>query len=226
MAWQTAGVLTSLALAAARGAGKLVARSAARLALRVWLRRRAREPVAPAPDLDELHDAPDPRPPVEIKPTLVAPFKGAVNVTSPWGPRTHPITGAAQHHNGADLVPADGEALGTPLVAVAAGVVDHVYRDHEVNGNAVVAVHRVPAHALPADLVADAAAVDGVVELMTSYVHLERMEVDEGDAFDVGELLGTMGATGRATAPHLHFGVRVAGPHGWLWVDPARLELW
>jgi Peptidase family M23 len=51
------------------------------------------------------------------------------------------------------------------------------------------------------------------------YYHLEEFSVAEGEAISRGDRIGSVGATGRATGPHLHFGVRVPGGR----VDPTRL---
>ena len=52
--------------------------------------------------------------------------------------------------------------------------------------------------------------------LYTTYFHLSRVRVREGQVVGLGERLGDVGATGRASGPHLHWGVRV----GDLYVDP------
>jgi murein DD-endopeptidase MepM/ murein hydrolase activator NlpD len=60
--------------------------------------------------------------------------------------------------------------------------------------------------------------------IFTSYFHLSQAAVREGEPVKRGALLGTVGASGRATGPHLHYSVRV----GDLYVDPAsvmRLDL-
>jgi len=51
------------------------------------------------------------------------------------------------------------------------------------------------------------------------YYHLKEFSVAEGEEIFRGARLGSVGATGRATGPHLHFGVRVPGGR----VDPTRL---
>jgi murein DD-endopeptidase MepM/ murein hydrolase activator NlpD len=53
----------------------------------------------------------------------------------------------------------------------------------------------------------------------TVYFHLDRIRVREGQRVRRGELIGDLGATGRATGPHLHWGVKVDG----LYVDPESL---
>ena len=48
----------------------------------------------------------------------------------------------------------------------------------------------------------------GVVSLLA---HLSAMDVREGDVIAAGQVIGRVGATGRVTGPHLHWGVTVAG---------------
>lgn len=105
------------------------------------------------------------------------------------------INGQARSpHGGADYtVP-----VGTPVRAAADGTVALV-ADHFFGGRSVFVDHG-----------------DG---LLTMYFHLSRVDMTEGAGVRRGETLGAVGATGRATGPHLHFGVRWRGAR----VDPAQL---
>ena len=55
--------------------------------------------------------------------------------------------------------------------------------------------------------------------LYTFYFHLQDSLVTPGDVVQKGQEVGRGGATGRATGPHLHFGVRLNGAR----IDPAAL---
>lgn len=97
-------------------------------------------------------------------------------------------------HTGADY-PA---AAGTPVHAAADGTVV-LAADHFFSGRSVF--------------------IDHGGGLVTMYFHLSTISVHEGDAVRRGQTIGKVGATGRATGPHLHFGVRWHGAR----VDPALL---
>ena len=97
-------------------------------------------------------------------------------------------------HGGADY----SVALGTQVVAANAGRV------------ALVAEYFFPGRLV---------AVDHGLGLHTLYFHLDTVAVAEGDRVERGQTLGTVGATGRATGPHLHFGAQLGGAR----IDPAAL---
>jgi hypothetical protein len=62
-------------------------------------------------------------------------------------------------------------------------------------------------------------ALDHGLGLYTLYFHLDTVAVTDGDVVGRGQQLGTVGATGRATGPHLHFGAQLGGAR----IDPAAL---
>jgi Peptidase family M23 len=97
-------------------------------------------------------------------------------------------------HSGSDY----SAPRGTPVVAVNAGKV------------ALVAEFFFPGRLV---------ILDHGLGLYTAYFHLDTIAVAEGERVERGQTLGTVGATGRATGPHLHFGAQVAGAR----VDPTTL---
>jgi murein DD-endopeptidase MepM/ murein hydrolase activator NlpD len=97
-------------------------------------------------------------------------------------------------HSGVDF----RAAAGTPVLAVAAGEVALV-GDHYFAGKSVFVDHG-----------------DGLISMV---FHLDTIEVSEGQMVERGQRLGQVGATGRTTGPHLHFGLRWRGAR----VDPMLL---
>jgi murein DD-endopeptidase MepM/ murein hydrolase activator NlpD len=61
--------------------------------------------------------------------------------------------------------------------------------------------------------------IDHGLGLMSIYMHLSKIEVSVGKKVRRGQIIALSGATGRATGPHLHLGVRWEGSY----LDPARL---
>ncbi|MBE9898653.1 peptidoglycan DD-metalloendopeptidase family protein [Enterococcus casseliflavus] len=119
----------------------------------------------------------------------VVPISKPVTVTSEFGYRTHPITGAYSLHNGIDLV--NGNAT-TPIFAAAAGEVVIAGSYPDWYGNYVVIKH-----------------ADG---LYTGYAHQSQLRVSVGDTVNQGQQIGNMGTTGPSTGPHLHFQFFTNGP--------------
>src|SRR5688572_12783659 len=103
-------------------------------------------------------------------------------ISSNFGSRSDPFTGYTAHHKGVDFA---GRA-GAEVVAVAAGVVTWS-RDRYGYGKMVEINHG-----------------NGFV---TRYAHNERNLVQVGDTVQKGQAIATMGSTGRATGPNLHFEV-------------------
>ena len=58
--------------------------------------------------------------------------------------------------------------------------------------------------------------VDHGQGFITLYIHMSRIDVNEGDSVERGATLGLSGATGRVTGPHLHWAVLLNG----VYVDP------
>ncbi len=117
---------------------------------------------------------------------FVPPLLGTLVVTSPFGPRVHPITGEKTEHHGVDLM----AAAGTPVMAAARGVV--VWRGNKWGyGNCIVIRHG--------------------THLSTIYGHLSHIGVRTGQLIGAGEVIGLSGSTGFSTGPHLHFEVRNNG---------------
>lgn len=51
--------------------------------------------------------------------------------------------------------------------------------------------------------------IDHGAGILSMYFHLDKINVRKGDKISRGEVLGTVGSTGRVTGPHLHWGIRV-----------------
>jgi murein DD-endopeptidase MepM/ murein hydrolase activator NlpD len=61
--------------------------------------------------------------------------------------------------------------------------------------------------------------LDHGLGLYTLYFHLDTVVVSDDERVERGHVIGTVGSTGRATGPHLHFGAHMGGAR----VDPAVL---
>jgi murein DD-endopeptidase MepM/ murein hydrolase activator NlpD len=98
-------------------------------------------------------------------------------------------------HKGVDVV----APAGTPVGAMASGIVSLAESNMYFTGGTVMIDHGHGVHSI--------------------YAHLAEVKVAVGQEVGRGEVLGTVGATGRATGPHLHWGVYWFGEA----IDPAML---
>ena len=102
------------------------------------------------------------------------------------GNRVDPMTGGSDFHAGLDIAGDKGQ----PVFATAAGTV--VSADYHGNyGNFVT--------------------IDHGYGLETRYGHLQSFEVKKGAKVQRGDIIGRVGATGRATGTHLHYEVLANG---------------
>jgi murein DD-endopeptidase MepM/ murein hydrolase activator NlpD len=121
-------------------------------------------------------------------------------------PAVGPVTGVfgsqrilagtpAAPHAGLDI----GAKTGSPVTAPAAGVVRLAEGPFTLEGNLVM--------------------IDHGMGLVSAFLHLSRIDVKPGDVVQQGQRIGLVGGTGRATGPHLHWGLTWTDVR----VDPAPL---
>jgi murein DD-endopeptidase MepM/ murein hydrolase activator NlpD len=158
------------------------------------------EPATPTDAVSPLVEAVAPLTSPELEVVASSPLPAGHRVSSHYGYRTSPRTGVRAFHAGLDM----GAAPGTPVYAVAGGVIERVA--HNVRrtsfsgyGNAIVVHHP--------DL-----------DRWSFYAHLEDVVVEEGAVVEPGQLIGHVGNSNNGRFPgmvaHLHFEVRVRRPDG------------
>ena len=86
-------------------------------------------------------------------------------------------------HSGMDIA----APTGTPVKAPAAGVVTFAGPDLYLTGGTLL--------------------LDHGFGISSNFLHLSRIDVKVGDRVEQGQVVGAVGATGRATGPHLHWGM-------------------
>lgn len=107
-------------------------------------------------------------------------------LTSRFGMRTSPFTGRPQFHSGLDIAGAPG----TEIVAPARGRVAFAGKRGPL-GNTVI--------------------LDHGYGVRTIYGHNQELKVNQGQKVERGQLIATLGSTGRSTGPHLHYAVELGG---------------
>jgi murein DD-endopeptidase MepM/ murein hydrolase activator NlpD len=124
--------------------------------------------------------------------SFVKPIPG--EVIGPFGRKSIINDQPRSPHTGVDL----RGKKGTPIKAINNGRVVLTF-DHFFSGLSVVIDH------------------GGGIQSM--YFHMDKIQVQEGEMVNKGTIIGSVGSTGRATGPHLHWGVRLNGAR----IDPFEL---
>jgi len=114
------------------------------------------------------------------------PIPGYTTITSEYGMRVHPITGAYKLHTGTDI----GAPMGADFVSAAKGVVVKATYN-AAYGNMVIIDH------------------GGGVQ--TLYAHGSEILVQVGQEVEAGTPVLKVGSTGYSTGPHAHFEIRING---------------
>lgn len=103
-------------------------------------------------------------------------------ISSGFGIRKDPFTQTARFHNGIDI----SGKLNDPIFAAADGLIISTGNDRQ-KGNYIT--------------------IDHSNGFRTVYMHLNKINVNQGDSVNKGEQIGSMGSTGRSTGTHLHYEV-------------------
>ncbi len=137
---------------------------------------------------------------------FISPLDG--RITSSYGAIRVINNNPPRRHTGIDI----GAKEGTPIVATNRGIVR--LAEHLLAGGKTVII-------------------DHGIDLSSSYMHMHSIAVEEGQVVERGELIGTVGMTGYATGPHLHWEVNIhqnpVNPEqlledDLLWIPPAYVD--
>ena len=115
---------------------------------------------------------------------LINPTAKKYRITSPFGRRTSPTTGASTNHNGIDLA----TPMRTPILAPADGTIGYVVTNDA--GGLQVAID-IKGH-----------------DLRVGFAHLDQSTVRNGQLVHQGDIIAYTGNSGRSTGPHLHLTVK------------------
>lgn len=108
-------------------------------------------------------------------------------ISSGYGKRKHPVTGAMKMHRGQDFA----VNTGTPVYAPADGVVEVARSSKKGSGNFLRLQHS--------------------YGFSSSYSHLHKFKVKSGDFVKKGDLIAYSGNSGLSSGPHLHYEIRFVG---------------
>ena len=115
---------------------------------------------------------------------LINPTAKKYRITSPFGRRTSPTTGASTNHNGIDIA----TPMRTPILAPADGTIGYVVTNDA--GGLQVAID-IKDH-----------------DLRVGFAHLDEATVRNGQLVHKGDIIAYTGNSGRSTGPHLHLTVK------------------
>ena len=116
------------------------------------------------------------------------------NFLEPVNGKRSGIFGSVRIMNGQARNPHNGEDIGAPMGTDVAATNDGIVRltvDHFFSGRGIF--------------------VDHGLGFYSMYFHLSEILVKDGDLVKAGQIIGKVGASGRATGPHLHWGVKLNG---------------
>ena len=116
-----------------------------------------------------------------------SPEKGKYTLSSPFGYRNDPISGATKYHDGQDFAMKPG----TPVYTTGDGVVEYVKFSFTGYGNEIL--------------------IDHGFGYKTRYAHMSAISVAEGMKLKRGDCIGESGNSGKSTGPHLHYEVLYRG---------------
>ena len=116
------------------------------------------------------------------------PCPSSTRVTSDYGTRVSPMSGASSNHKGIDI----GASAGADIIAAADGTVTAASYSSAA-GNYVM--------------------IDHGGGLYTVYMHASSLLVSPGQTVSAGDVIAKVGSTGISTGSHLHFGVSLNGSY-------------
>ncbi|MDY5138487.1 M23 family metallopeptidase, partial [Actinotignum timonense] len=118
--------------------------------------------------------------------------EGSYRLTSPFGTRVDPISGEVSSHAGQDF----GAPAGTPIHAIADGVVKHAGEGIQGRSNNLIIIE----HTINGE------------KFSSWYIHMydDGVFVKAGDKVKAGDVIGAVGSNGYSTGPHLHLEIHAA----------------